>query len=259
MTGLPFGPIAVLLLCAGLACPGAARADCSTPSDAINTDRPDTPNNSATVPEGSLQFENGVRLTREDGRTTLDLPETRMRAGVSSCFELFVDLPNYTRSVGHGVSGATDVAPGFKYQLDGMPEPFQLWIEAGAGLPTGDKELSGRGLQPYLLLPASVELDGGFSLSAQYGAFFHPQDSDSRTQHQTSLQLEKDITDDASLFVEWTGTYQQAAAQNTADFGGTYRITPLHQIDFVLGAGLNRASPTWYFDIGYSLRFDQLF
>lgn len=252
------------LLCGILLClavfPASARAECATIADPIDTDRPDTPDDSPTVPPGSLQIENGVGVSRSGGVTSLDLPETRLRYGLASCTELLIDLPDYSRALGHGAHGFGDIAPGIKHQFEDLPEPFQLWAAAGVALPTGNQQIAGRGAQPYLQVPASVDLSEGLTLAVQYVATFHPGDVDTSTEHQASLDLEADITDDLGLFLEYTGTYRHGSApSNTADIGATYRLTETRQIDFMVGKGLNAAAPDWYFTVGYSLRFDQLF
>ncbi len=240
--------------------PMTARADCATIADPIDTDRPDSPDDSATVPEGSVQIENGVGLSRSAGVTSLDLPETRLRFGVQSCTEFLIDLPDYNRSLGHGIRGASDIAPGIKHQVEGLPDPWQLWAAVGVALPTGDAQIAGRGAQPYVQIPASVDLWEGLTLGAQYLATFHPGDIDSATEHQASLDFEADISEELGLFLEYTGTYRHGAApSNTADLGATIRVAPDRQVDFLVGTGLNRAAPDWYFTVGYSFRFDRIF
>jgi hypothetical protein len=252
------------LFCAALLClalfPMVAQAECSAIADPIDTDRPDSPDDAATVPEGSLQVENGVGLSRSAGVSSVDLPETRLRYGLQSCTEILIDLPDYSRSIGHGIRGTSDIAPGVKHQFDDLPEHWDLWAAAGIALPTGDARIAGRGAQPYIQIPASVDLWEGMTLGMQYLATFHPGDIDTSTEHQTSLDLEADISEELGVFLEYTGTYRRGAApSNTADLGATYRLEPTRQIDFLVGAGLNRAAPDWYFSVGYSIRFDRLF
>src|SRR5579859_6329478 len=111
---------------------GPASADCSTVDDPIDTDRPDSPDDSPPVPPGSLQIENGLGLSRNNAMTGFDLPETRLRYGLRSCTELLIDLPDYSHAIGHGgVRGVSDIAPGLKHQFEGLPEPFQLWAAFG--------------------------------------------------------------------------------------------------------------------------------
>lgn len=250
----------VLLLCSAVA-PAAGWAACATIADPIDTDRPDSPDDSPTVPPGSLQFENGVGLSRGGGTTSLDLPETRLRLGLTSCTELLLDLPNYSHALGHGPRGLGDIAPGFKHQFDGLlPDPFQLWLAGGVALPTGDQRIAGRGAQPYVQLPASVDLTDQLTLAAQYVVTFHPGDVETAPEHQASLDLELDLSGDLGLFAEYVGTYRRGEQPaNSADLGFTYRLTPARQIDLLVGKGLNAAAPDWYFSIGYSFRFDGLF
>ena len=241
--------------------PAVGWADCATIAEPIDTDRPDSPDDSPTVPPGSLQFENGVGVSRSGGVSTIDLPETRIRLGLTSCTELLIDLPNYNHTLGHGPHGFGDIAPGFKHQFDGLlPDPFQLWLAGGVALPTGDPKIAGRGAQPYIQVPASVDLTEKLTLAAQYLVTFHPGDVETAPEHQASLDLELDLTDNLGLFTEYTGTYRHGAPPaNTADLGFTYRLAPLRQVDFLIGKGLNSAAPDWYVSIGYSFRFDGLF
>ena len=144
-------------------------------------------------------------------------------------------------------------------------QPFMLslsllWAVAGVALPTGAQAIAGRGAQPYIQVPASVDLWEGTTLAAQYVATFHPGDVETAPEHQASLDLEVDVSETFGLFLEYTGTYRHGETPvNTADLGATWRLDQTHQVDFLVGRGLNAAAPDWYFSIGYSLRFDRLF
>jgi hypothetical protein len=250
----PFSIGAAIFLIA--AC-GAARADCLTPADAISTERPSGPNTSPTVPQGSVQFENGVGVSHAQGAATYDLPETRVRFGAFSCTEFLVDLPDYTH--GNGIAGASDVAPGIMHQFQGLPDGLGLFAAVGVALPTGDKRISGRGPAPYLQLPASYDLGGGFTLNGMYSVTFHPRDPGNEPLSQTSFYLDRTLSDSSDMFVEYVNSYQPGApTQNSVDFGGSWRYAALRQIDFKLGFGVDRAAPDWYFTIGYSFRFDHI-
>ena len=61
-----------------------ARADsCPQPTDEIATDRPDVTNSSIVVPVGSLQNENGVNTSAQNGRQGVDGTNSRWRLGVA--------------------------------------------------------------------------------------------------------------------------------------------------------------------------------
>ncbi len=232
-----------------------AVADCPTAEDAIATDRPTGPNSSPTVPVGSVQFENGAGAAHMQGATSYDLPETRVRFGAFACTEFLVDLPDYAHL--RSFSGATDLSPAVKHQFQDLPDGLTLWTSLGVALPTGDRRLSGRGAAPYIQLPASYELGSGFTLNGMYSVTFHPSDPGNQPLNQTSLYLDRTLTEASDFFVEYVNAYQPGTAtQNSVDFGGSWRYGTLRQLDFKMGFGVNRAAPDWYFTIGYAFRFD---
>ena len=59
----------------------------------ISTDRPSVANSSVVVPQGGLQFENGLLVTHTQGQFLLDLPETNAAAWPAPWpFQSFGDL-----------------------------------------------------------------------------------------------------------------------------------------------------------------------
>lgn len=238
----------------------AARADCPSPDDPIVTDRPSVANSSSAVPEGSLQFENGISFDGEREGTIFDLPETRARLGVTACTEFLVDLPDYTRAERTGgVDGVTNIGPAIKHQFQGLPDGLTLSGTIGTFLGTGDKAIAGRGPAPYAQLPWSYDLGQNWSINGMYSATFHPRDPDTNPSLQTSVYLDRTVSDKSDVFVEYINDYQGGAATlNRFDVGATYRFSPTRQVDLKLGAGVNSASPDWYVTVGYSFRFDRL-
>lgn len=235
-----------------------AAAECLTAEDGIATDRPTGPNTSPAVPAGSVQFENGVGAVHAQGGTTYDLPETRARFGALACTEFLIDLPDYSK--GHGIAGTSDLSPAIKHQFQDLPDGLTLWTTVGLAVPTGDKRISGRGPAPYIQMPASYDLGGGFTLNGMYSVTFHPSDPGNEPLSQTSLYLDHAVTGSTDVFVEYANAYQPGmAVQNSIDFGGSWRYAALRQIDFKMGFGVNRAAPDWYFTLGYSFRFDHIF
>jgi len=258
------GRAAVLYLLPILAAFGAieARAEsCPTATDELATDRPDVTNSSLVVPTGSLQSENGVNLAGRDGGRTFDGTNTRWRLGVAPCLELLVDLPSYVGSVrAPGTSGFTDVAPAIKWQVSPIPGKFDLSVVVGAALPTGTTDVAGRGTQPYVQLPWSLELHDGWGISGMLTEFFRPEESTARRITETTFVLEKKLNEKFSLFTEYVGDYPESAGPTQViNSGGLYRISPKEQIDFHVAFGLNHNSPSFIIGIGYSFRIDGLF
>jgi hypothetical protein len=240
----------------------AAKADgCPTARDQISTDRPDVTNSSLVVPAGSFQIENGVNGSARDGSQFVDGTNTRLRAGIANCLEILVDVPTYFANVrGPEGSGFTDVAPAIKWQISPIPGKVDLSAVFGVALPTGSAEIVGRGAQPYLQFPWSWELRDGWGLSGMLTEFFRPSDPTSKQITETTFVIEKNLTERASLFVEYVGDYPvNGSPAQLMNSGGLYRLTPNQQVDFHVAVGLNHNAPSYIIGIGYSVRFDDLF
>jgi hypothetical protein len=240
----------------------AARADsCPTTKDDIATDRPDVTNSSIVVPVGSFQSENGVNVSASNGGRTIDGTNTRWRLGVAPCLELLVDLPSYVANVrAPGNSGFTDVSPAVKWQISPIPGKVDLSAVVGVALPTGSVEIAGRGAQPYVQFPWSMELHDGWGISGMLTEFFRPSDPTSKHTTETTFSLEKKLTEKISVFTEYVGDYPDGASPSQLwNSGGLYQLSGTQQVDFHIAFGLNHNSPNYIVGVGYSFRFDGLF
>lgn len=240
---------------------GAAAGECPQTREPIETDRPDTTNSSSVVPVGSLQNENGLNVSRKGGATVFDGSNSRWRLGVAPCLEVLVDLPDYTTPLRRaGPSGWGDIVPAVKWQISPVPGTLDLSATFGAGLPSGARSIAGRGVQPYLEFPWSLQLADGWSITGMETNFFTPDDPLNRFTNQSTFVLERAFSERAFLFVEYVGDFPIAGgASHLINTGGGYRITDTQQIDFHIGFGLNRNAPAYVFGLGYSFRLDGLF
>jgi opacity protein-like surface antigen len=254
-----FGIIQQAVAVAALAWHTSAIAadECTQASAPIATDRPDTTNSSVVVPVGSLQNENGWNVSRRDGGNVFDGSNSRWRLGVASCLEVLIDLPNYVGTFhGAGPSGFGDVAPAVKWQVSPLPAKIDLSVTAGTALPTGALAIAGRGVQPYLQFPWSVELHDGWAVTGMVTNFFTPDDPN-KYSNQSTFVIEREFGERSFLFVEYVGDFPLTGGPgHLINSGGGYRITDNQQIDFHLGFGLNRNSPDYIFGVGYSFRLD---
>src|SRR3984893_3400043 len=226
---------ACLLSAFAISAAGEARADaCPTAKDEIATDRPDVTNSSIVVPTGSLQSENGVNISARDGGRTIDGTNTRWRLGVAPCLELLVDVPTYFANIrAPGSSGFSDVAPAVKWQVRPIPGKVDLSLVSGVALPTGAADIAGRGAQPYLQMPWSWELHDGWGLAGMLTEFFRPAELTNKQITETTLSLEKQITERSDLFVEYVGDYPvNAGPILMINSGGSYRLNHTQQVDF---------------------------
>ena len=239
----------------------AAHAEgCPTRADDIATDRPDVTNSSLVVPVGSFQSENGVNLSARDGGRTLDGTNSRWRLGIAPCLEVLVDIPTYFANLKTpGNSGFSDVAPALKWQISPAPGKFDLSMTVGAALPTGAAAIAGRGVQPYIQFPWSMELHGGWGLSGMFTEFFRPSD-DTKRITETTFVIERKMTPNFALFTEYVADYPQGETPSVMlNSGAVYRLTKTQQLDFHAAFGLNHKAPTYIVGIGYSFRLDGLF
>ena len=234
---------------------------CPKLSDPIETDRPDITNSSHVVPEGSLQFENGINITTPEHSLVVDATNTRARLGIAPCLEVLVDLPTYfATTCGPAPTGFTNLAPAVKWQISPMPGKVDLSAVAGIGLPTGTSRLVGPGSQPYVQFPWSWEISELWAVNGMFTAFVHPSDPRSKEVSQSTFVLERKLGEKAALFLEWIGEFpSNAPAGHLLNSGAIYRLSNNEQIDFHIGAGLNAQAPGFVFGLGYSYRFDRLF
>src|ERR1700719_3667530 len=240
----------------------AARADgCTSAGDVTETDRARVTTSSVVVPPGSLQSENGVNFSSRDDSRIIDGTNTRWRLGIVSCLELLVDLPTYSTPVrGPGSSGFSNVSPAIKWQVTPIPGKVDASVVFGVGLPTGEVHIAGRGAQPYLQMPWSWELHGGWGVSGMLTEFFRPSDVVTPRITETTFAVEKKVTERASLFVEYVGDYpENSGPSQLLNSGGSYRLSQTQQVDFHVAFGLNHNAPSYIVGVGYSFRIDGLF
>jgi Putative MetA-pathway of phenol degradation len=253
--------IAAFLLLWTLAFRAPALADdCVGDSDWINTDRPDQTNSSAVVPLGSLQIENGINWNVGQGSNVLDGSETSMRLGIFHCTEFEFDPPNYFYSInGTSASGFSDSAIAFKYQLDMIPDPFQLATSAGLGLPSGSKKISGYGWDPYLQLPWQVSLTQQWSVNGMLSLTWYTQQPSQNPTFEPTVVIQRGFAGKrGTATVEYASIFDHRQPIQILDLGGQWRPSFCSQVDFQTGMGLNRRSPDYFFGLGYSFRLDEI-
>lgn len=255
----------VSLCCVGLLatalCPGMAHAgECPSPQSEIATDRPDVTNSSLVVPDGSIQIENGLNTSGQSAGKGFDGSNSRLRFGIAPCLEVLVDVPSHVgRLTGTVDSGFTNVTPGVKWQVSGLPEPANLSVVFGVGLPTGTPAITGAGLQPYLQFPWSYELGGGWGISGMFTSFFRPSDLANHQTSEATFVLERKVSEKLALFAEYVSdTPSRGASTALFNVGGGYLLNRTEQLDFHLAFGLNRNSPDYIIGVGYSYRWDNV-
>jgi hypothetical protein len=239
-----------------------AAQGCPTNADDIDPDRPDTTNSPLATPRGSFQAENGLTWTRstQNRSEVLDATETRLRLGVFDCLELVFDAPTYFYAMnGPASSGFNDLVFSFKWQLPAM-YGINSAAAAGLGFPSGRRNLSGRGFDPYLQGSWSRDLSHGWGVAGMFSVFWFTGRSSQNPTFEPTFEITRDLLPSVGSFLEYVGDYpNHARPSQVIDAGATWRFAPLQQVDFHFGFGLNRASPDHFLGAGYSFRLDNLF
>lgn len=222
----------------------------------ISTDRPSVANSSVVVPQGGLQFENGLLVTHTQGQFVLDLPETSVRYGLFSKTELRLTVPDYFYNLPDGsaaVSGFGDLALGLKQQLGPLPGHFNLSAIFYLSFPTGAGAISSHGYDPALQLPWSRPLSENWTLAGQV-AFYWPTLAGSHNfTGETTFFLDRRLTKPWDAFIEYAGDFpERGGSRQILHFGTSYKLAPHHQIDFHVAVGLTRAAPDSFIGVGYS-------
>jgi len=225
----------------------------------ISTDRPSVSNSSVVVPQGGLQFENGLLVTHTQGQFVLDLPETNVRYGLFSKQEIRFTVPDYFYNLSNGSatnSGFGDLALGLKQQLGPLPGNFNLSAIFYLSFPTGADAISSHGYDPALQLPWSRSLSATWTLGGQV-AFYWPTLAGSHNfTGETTFYLDRRLTKPWDAFVEYAGDFpERGGSRQILHFGTSYKLAPHHQIDFHVAVGLSRAAPDSFVGFGYSFLF----
>jgi len=233
-------------------------ADCPTADDPISTNRPDVTNSSSVVPLDSFQVENGIDGFADHGALGASGTNTRLRLGTGQCNEVLVDLPTYNFSSAKGAPiGFSDIAPAFKHQFADLPSEMTISGVAGVSLPVGSERLAGRGAVPYAQTSWSYELAEDWAVNGMETMSWFPADARA-VSGQSSISLERELDSRSDAFIEYIADFGHgSAAASRFNAGAAYRLTPTSQIDFHVGAGLDRHAPSAFIGVGYSFRFDR--
>ena len=261
--GLPYSRLAhITSTLFALISLGAAPLLCQTLPGSeivISTDRPSVANSSVVVPQGGLQFENGLLVTHTQGQFVLDLPETSVRYGLLDKTELRLTVPDYFYNLPNGTgatSGFGDIAIGVKQQLGPLPGSFGLSVIFFLSLPSGANAISSHGYDPAFQLPWSRKLSDHWTLAGQV-AFYWPTQAGKRNfTGETTFYLDRQLTKPWDAFVEYAGDFpERGDARQLLHFGTAYKLARHHQIDFHVAVGLSRAAPDSFVGFGYSFLF----
>jgi hypothetical protein len=241
-------------------------------ADALVTDRPDFTESPVSVVSGRIQLEGGYTFSRLEDERSHTVGELLARIGAVDRLEFRVGINSFVfrSEPGPGdassaqlrsVRGLEDLTLGLKVELvraqPSKPGIPQIALLAGTTIPTGRSEIGSDGLTPGALVSAGWEiadwLSGGLNLG-----YANPADPLGRYDELSgSIAFGFGLTDRLGAFAEWFGIYplpSEREAENNADVGVTYMLSPDFQLDFRIGAGLDGPHPDFFLGTGAAWR-----
>jgi hypothetical protein len=248
----------------------------------IDTNRPSFSDSPLVLPQGSGQLENGTLYQHsQHGVNYFDIPETEVRVGVTPRTEFQMFVPNWvllqtgssasatvvnsspTAKTVHSTSsgtinGVTGLAEiGIKRQFHPAFGNLNIAFIGGVNVPTGDRSLSARGVQPVLRCPWTKSITKTVSIGGMQSLLVVNAGHD--VEWQNFWLINKAIGTRTSLFTEYAGFYtHQSSPNNIIHFGAVRKLNKNNQIDIHFGFGLNKSAPAAFVGVGYSVRFDRL-
>jgi hypothetical protein len=162
-------------------------------------------------------LENGFLETSTQGQSIIDGPETEVRFGLTARTELRFTVPDYYKnlSTSGGIgSGFGDFAFGVKQQL-GPVRGFDVSAILFVSFPTGAHNVSSGGYDPGLQMPWSRALSARWTGAGMFSLYWPTHDRTRNLTGQSTFELDRQLTGPWDAFVEYAGTFPNAAGRST--------------------------------------------
>ncbi len=248
----------------------------------MDVDRPDHTNTPHTIDAGHLQIETGFvdyvfnrdKYKSDNQRTdTFAVGQETLRLGVLDDLELDagINLYNFTRSTDFGTgkstrqNGVGDLLLGGTLNLWGNDGSDDVWatgfaIQPLMKLPTARRYIGNGRFEAYLGFPFLINLPAGFHLGLQTTVSSERNTSNTGNVvgWQNSAAIDRVVFADLDVYLEYWShvtTERHREAQQTVDVGVTYPLNDAVVLDTGVNVGLNKASNSFEWLVGFSVRF----
>jgi hypothetical protein len=231
----------------------------------LSTSRPSCTDAVTTVPQGSIQVENGATYTANRGGTYgWTVPETLLRLGLTNNTELRYTVPNYIyngdNQPGWLASNFGDTSVGLSHHLL-LPKRVDMALVPILNLPTGANKVSSNSLDPQLRLVLGKTVTPKWFMSSHIDTRWNTGKAASAglVLNPTFINYYS-FTKTLTGFLEYSGFYpNRGKTIQYLQSGALYLLTPRQQLDVRIAVGLNKNSPNILVGFGYSFRIDGLF
>jgi hypothetical protein len=243
------------------ACATMSRVE--TPAPALEADRPDFTEGTATVPPGWIQSEAGYTFSRADGNTSHSIGELLVRVPAGNRAELRLGFNSYAieHVPGQVRRGFEDIEVGTKVRLIVNEERSLLpnvSILALTTFPTGHRDIGTSVMQPTGKLALGWQLSERLSLESNANYTYASEDGTRFSQWATTASLAAEITPRLGSFLEWFGTSPVSLGAKRADYlnaGVGMRFGNSLTLDARVGANARSGSRDYFAGLGVSRRW----
>jgi hypothetical protein len=167
---------------------------------------------------------------------------------------LRLTVPDY--NLGDLASGFGDLALGVKQQIGHSQSGFDASLIVFMSFPTGANSISSHGYDPGLQLPWSQKLSENWTAAGMLSLYWPTRPGARNLTGESTFLFDRQLTGPWDAFVEYAGDFpERGGPRHLLHFGTAYKLSPLQQIDFHVGAGLSRAAVDHFIGVGYSFRF----
>lgn len=231
----------------------------------ISTSRPSFTDAVTTVPQGSLQAENGATFTDNRGGTySWLLPETLLRLGITKNTELRYTVPNDTylgdRQPGSLANNFGDTSVGLSHHLM-APGKIDVALIPILNLPTGANKISTNSVDPQFRLVGAKNITPKLLVSSMFDVRWNTgKSAPANVVMLPTFISYYSFTPKLTGFLEYAGIIPtEGKTSQFIQSGALYLLAPRHQVDARIAVGLNKTSPNILVGFGYSFRVDGLF
>jgi hypothetical protein len=220
----------------------------------IVTDRPAITDASVVVPNGALQVENGIQITRAFGQRVFDGPESLVVFGLTDATEPRFTGPDYNFTP--VASGFGDLALGVKQQIGHTQSGFDASLILSLSFPAGANAESSHGYDPSVQVPWSQKVSANWTAAGMLSLYWPTQSGARNLTGESTFLFDRQLTGPCDAFVEYAGDFaERGGPRHLLHFGTSYKLGLNQQLDLHVGVGMSRAAVDRFIGVGYSFRF----
>lgn len=218
----------------------------------LSADRPDATESPYTVDAGAVQIETSfAEYATRDGAEAWSVAPTNLKLGLTNDVDIQLGLTPYLREDRDGggagaADGFGDIEVRLKINLWGNDDGrLAIGILPFMTFPAGDDEVSAGGVEGGFIVPAALDLGGGWGLGGQIEFEFVREGSGEgyETVFAHTIAVSREVWGPVAAYAEWIGETTLDSADDYSPaigLGATYALSADAQLDAGMIIGLDR-------------------